>query len=105
MIDYKKRFNVLDENGEVLNTIVASEEFMKSNFEYYELYPFTEDTIQFFKVNEEKAWRDQQLKDTDWVVPLTDYPQHAAYLTYRQALRDWPQDPNFPNQEFRPKLN
>ena len=46
----------------------------------------------------EKAviWRDMELALSDWVVPTTDHPQHAAYVTYRQALRDWPASNSFP---------
>lgn len=42
------------------------------------------------------AWRNSELLGTDWVVPTTDHPQHAEYLTYRQALRDWPDSVDFP---------
>ena len=49
-----------------------------------------------------RAWRDEQLVDTDWVVPLSDHPQHAAYMTYRVALRDWPSTADFP--ETKPTL-
>lgn len=46
----------------------------------------------------EKArfWRDSELAATDFVASITDHPQHAAYLTYRQALRDWPASLYFP---------
>ena len=50
----------------------------------------------------ERSWRDSELQATDWVVPITDHPQHAAYLTYRQALRDWPSTDAFP--DTRPEL-
>ena len=49
-----------------------------------------------------REWRDAELKQTDWIVPVTDHPQHAAYLAYRQALRDWPATPDFP--DTRPTL-
>ena len=49
------------------------------------------------KTAEEKEWRDMELKATDYIVPLTDHPQHAAYITYRQELRDYPSQPDFPN--------
>ena len=50
------------------------------------------------KTSEEaKYWRDQELQSTDFIVPLTDYPTHAATLTYRQELRDWPSTEDFPN--------
>jgi hypothetical protein len=43
-----------------------------------------------------RDWRDKELKDTDFIVPTTDYPNHAAWLTYRQQLRDWPSTDDFP---------
>ena len=45
-----------------------------------------------------RNWRDQELADTDYMVPITDHPQRAAYIAYREALRTWPADAeNFPN--------
>lgn len=44
-----------------------------------------------------KAWRDGELKLTDWIVPITDHPERASYLTYRANLRDWPSTEDFPN--------
>jgi hypothetical protein len=49
------------------------------------------------KTAEEKEWRDSELRSTDYIVPLTDHPQHAAYMTYRQELRDYPAQQDFPN--------
>ena len=49
------------------------------------------------KTAEEKWWRDSELQATDYIVPLTDHPQHAAYMTYRQELRDYPAQADFPN--------
>ena len=49
------------------------------------------------KTAEEKFWRDSELQSTDFIVPLTDHPQHAAYMTYRQELRDYPAKEDFPN--------
>jgi len=49
-----------------------------------------------------KMWRDSELKNTDWIVPVADHPQYAAYLVYRQALRDWPETEDFPTT--RPAL-
>ncbi len=49
-----------------------------------------------------KAWRDEELKSTDWIVPITDHPERASYLTYRSNLRDWPPTDDFPNT--RPTL-
>ena len=49
-----------------------------------------------------RSWRDQELRESDWIVPTSDHPQHSAYLTYRKALRDWPSTSNFP--DTRPTL-
>ena len=49
------------------------------------------------KTAEEKFWRDYELKASDYIVPLTDHPQRAAYMTYRQELRDYPAQQDFPN--------
>ena len=49
------------------------------------------------KTAEEKEWRDMELKASDFIVPLTDHPQHAAYMAYRQELRDYPAQADFPN--------
>ena len=49
--------------------------------------------------NMAKSWRDFQLKESDWIIPLTDHPQHAAYITYRKALRDWPSTSDFPDKK------
>ena len=45
---------------------------------------------------EARAWRDSEIQSTDFIVALTDYPNHASWMTYRQELRDWPSTDNFP---------
>ena len=49
------------------------------------------------KIAKEKQWRDSELQASDFIVPLTDHPQHAAYMTYRQELRDYPAQSDFLN--------
>ena len=49
------------------------------------------------KTAEEKQWRDLELQASDFIVPLTDHPRHTAYITYRQELRDYPAQQDFPN--------
>jgi hypothetical protein len=44
-----------------------------------------------------RDWRDNELQSTDYIVPLTDHPNHAATIIYRQKLRDWPSTEDFPN--------
>jgi len=46
---------------------------------------------------EGREWRDKELFETDSIVAITDHPDHAATITYRQELRDWPSTENFPN--------
>jgi len=43
-----------------------------------------------------RKWRNGELSSTDSIVPLSDHPQRAAYMTYRTALRDWPSTDAFP---------
>ena len=44
-----------------------------------------------------REWRDFELMSSDYIVPLSDHPQHAAYIPYRAALRDWPSTSDFPD--------
>ncbi len=46
---------------------------------------------------EGKNWRNKELKRSDFIVPLTDYPNRDAWITYRQELRDWTTTDNFPD--------
>ena len=49
-----------------------------------------------------RTWRDSELSATDYIVPLSDHPQRDAYITYREALRQWPSTESFP--DTRPEL-
>ncbi len=49
-----------------------------------------------------RSWRDQELINTDWIISITDHPQHDAYKTYRTKLRDWPSTSDFP--DTKPEL-
>ncbi|MDD0967261.1 MULTISPECIES: phage tail assembly chaperone [Pseudomonas] len=62
----------------------------------------------------ERAWRDKVLDRTQWLV-LRDAEElevgggttlradeFKQLLAYRQALRDWPNDPDFPDARARP---
>ena len=97
------KYNIKDADGNILNAIVASAEFIEANFEHYEEWtnpnpeptePTAEETA--------RMWRDSGLSATDYIVPLTDHPQRAAYMAYREALRDWPSTDSFP--DTRPEL-
>ena len=96
------KYNILDAaDGNVINTIIADADFVEANFDHYELRvepapaePTAEEAA--------RMWRDRELKATDYIVPLSDHPQRAAYMTYRTALRDWPSTSDFP--ATRPEL-
>jgi len=48
------------------------------------------------------GWRNRELTFTDSIVPVTDLPDHASWMTYRQNLRDWPSTDDFPNDRPYP---
>jgi hypothetical protein len=60
---------------------------------YHTPYVETQEDIN----NSAKLWRNEELSKTDYIVPLTDHPDHAATLAYRVALRDWPSTSDFPD--------
>ena len=95
------KYIIKDADGNIINTINSDAEFVEANFDYYELYveptppePTAEETA--------RMWRDSELSATDYIVPLTDHPQRAVYMAYREALRDWPSTDSFP--ATRPEL-
>ena len=90
------KYIIKDAYGNILNFINADAEFVAANFDHYELYveptppePTAEEAA--------RMWRDMELSATDYIVPLTDHPQRAAYMTYREALRNWPSTADFPD--------
>lgn len=62
----------------------------------------------------ERTWRDAEIRSTEWMVSrhrdevdmqlatTLEAEQYAELLTYRQALRDWPQSAPFPGSAQRP---
>ena len=48
------------------------------------------------------VWRNAELARTDIAATVSDYPNAAAIITYRAALRDWPSTEDFP--DTRPTL-
>lgn len=62
----------------------------------------------------ERAWRNHVLQNTQWLVfrdaeelevgegTTLRAEEFKQLLAYRQALREWPNDPNFPNARSRP---
>jgi len=95
------KYIIKDADGNIINFINADAEFVEANFDYYE--EWVAPTLPEPTAEEEgRQWRDSELSATDYIVPLTDHPQHAAYMTYREALRDWPSTESFP--DTRPEL-
>ena len=43
-----------------------------------------------------RTWRNAELARTDIAATVSDYPNAAAVLAYRTALRDWPSTEDFP---------
>lgn len=97
------------ENNTVTDTIVADATFVsglsgtwvESSEGYgigdtYENNTFSKPPVPAMTEEEARAWRDEELRYTDFIVPTTDYPNHAAWLTYREQLRDWPSTNDFP---------
>ena len=79
------------------NAIILTDDIVKIGYTYdgtnFSAPVKTQEQLE----TEGRAWRDLELRETDFIVPLTDYPNHAQWLTYRQELRDWPTTDNFPN--------
>jgi len=96
----------------VVNTISSSIEFARTVFPVADGYSHAEAvsdepvaavlTLEEGSLLEERRWRNLELKDSDWIIPVSDHPQHAAYVTYRAALRAWPASSDFP--DTRPEL-
>ena len=96
------KYNILDAaDGNVINTILADAEFVEANFEHYEEW-VAPTPVEPTAEESKRMWRDSELSATDYIVPLTDHPQRDAYITYREALRQWPSTDSFP--ATRPEL-
>ena len=54
--------------------------------------------------SEAREWRNSELTSTDYIVGVTDHPQHSEYLAYRENLRDWPLIDTFPISSSKPTL-
>ena len=96
------KYNIKDADGNVINTIKSNAEFVEANFEHYEEWVAptpAEPTAE----EEARQWRDGELSSSDFIVPLSDHPQRAAYITYRESLRAWPSTDSFP--DTRPEVN
>lgn len=61
--------------------------------------PPSAEIIKKEKQEEGRNWRDKELRESDWIVPTTDHPQHVQYIRYRKVLRDWPSTTDFPDKK------
>jgi hypothetical protein len=106
----EKIFAVLDPQGIVCNLVVSKNKLEEGWIDVtdLELRPeigniYTDGVFSvYIDPIKERLWRDRELASTDWIVSVTDHPQHSVYLEYRQALRNWTDTPDFP--ETRPTL-
>jgi len=94
-------FEILNSDGDVINRIVADASFVEAQYSEGEYRPKAEETFSDALIAEaiafrERNWRDSELLATDFIVPVADNPQRAAYMTYRTALRNWPASDDFP---------
>jgi len=95
------KYNIKDASGNITNTIIADQQFVEANFDYYEEWvaptpaePTAAETA--------RLWRNQELRTTDTASQTQDWPNRDNILTYRTALRNWPSTSDFP--ETRPEL-
>ena len=90
------KYNIKDADGNITNTISADAEFVEANFEHYELW-VAPTPVEPTAAEAGRRWRDIELSSSDFIVPLSDHPQRAAYMTYRESLRSWPSTEDFPD--------
>ena len=83
------KFRVTDSDG-VTNLIEAEASSVRDNYESYDLIVDPPHQIVAETVQSAREWRDQELKDTDWIAQTPDHPQRDNYIAYRTKLRDWP---------------
>jgi len=99
-------FKILNSDGEVVNTILADESFVTSQYNENEyrvvVQVVTEEEKEEAKIDLQREWRNSELEATDHIPAITDHPQRAAYILYRESLRAWPSTGDFPNT--RPTL-
>lgn len=97
------KYIIKDADGNITNYINADAEFVEANFEHYEEWTDPNPAPAEPTAEEEaRMWRDMELASTDYIVSLSDHPQRAAYLVYRESLRAWPSTEAFP--ETKPEL-
>ena len=85
----------------------VSQDFVRYEYEdgsslekmYWEPKVLTEEQKLEGKKILEREWRNSELAATDWIVQIPDHPKKLVYTAYRKHLRDYPNQPDFPNGE------
>jgi len=49
------------------------------------------------KARDARIWRNNELRGTDKMAQIPDFPDRDKYLAYRTKLRDWPSTSDFPD--------
>ena len=102
------KYEILNDDGAVINTIVADQNFVDTHYpERYRLLAEDPVAVNAHLSVEMRKRRDDLLKESDWVVVKafeTNTTIPAEWATYRQALRDIPQQPDFPTNINWPEL-
>ena len=89
------RWKIKDGLGNVVNTIIADESFVKQHYSNYEMF-----VPVYREVDPEvmgRSWRNGKLRQTDVDIRhFTDHPEHDKWVAWRKTLRDWPSTTDFP---------
>ena len=98
------KVSVFREHNRATQRLVSCDPVVENGFAYVvEVVDKTEEEIAAdvaSKAANVRAARDRALADSDWT-QVADAPvDKTAWATYRQALRDLPSNPEFPNVEL-----
>jgi len=85
------RPNQEPQNGDFLEYISPKGSIVRKHY-YAPVEPTAEEIA-----DAERQWRNSELSSTDWIVQTPDHPKKELYITYRQELRDYPSQEDFPN--------
>jgi len=90
------KYEILNDAGEVINTIVADQAFVDEHFTgMYREVQENPDVVNALLAAEIRQKRDALLSVTDWRF-RSDLNPSQAWKDYCQALRDVPQQADFP---------
>ncbi len=102
----ENKYAILNENN-IVENIIGFEEYYDidtsinvvdiTNLDVEIGNHFDSTEFNFYSIEFYRKWRNKELEKTDFIIPLTDYPNRDAILVYRQELRDWPSKDDFPD--------